>query len=142
MDTDASIRSRKVTPSANKSSYARYVRLSINYFQLLFFYSYNSYFLQPEETVDFTSSSSDEGDWQITENPVLEFDPNETGPSEAGPSEAGPSEPKRKRNQKHVIAPKLVETLGKCKVSDRDIVRVITATVQASDHDITDLIIN
>lgn len=37
---------------------------------------------------------------------------------------------------------KLVATLDKCKVSDRDAVRNITATVQALHHNLEDLIIN
>ncbi|XP_076298843.1 uncharacterized protein LOC143217957 [Lasioglossum baleicum] len=54
----------------------------------------------------------------------------------------GPSNPKKRRGQKAFITDKLVATLDKCKVSDRDAVRIITATAQALNHDVDDLIIN
>ena len=42
--------------------------------------------------------------------------------------EPGPSHPKHKRGKHNFITPKLVATMDKCKVSDRDAVRIIIAT--------------
>ena len=41
-----------------------------------------------------------------------------------------------------LITPKLVATLDKCKVSDRDAVRILSATAEALGHDVTNIVIN
>lgn len=43
---------------------------------------------------------------------------------------------------KHFITSKLVATLDKCKVSDRDAVRILIAAAEALDHDISTLVIS
>lgn len=48
----------------------------------------------------------------------------------------------RKRAMKHFITSKLVATLDKCKVSDRDAVRILIAAAEALDHDISTLVIS
>lgn len=59
-------------------------------------------------------------------------------------NEPGPSTHVRstKRAQREVVTPKLVVTLDKCKVSDRDAVRLIAATAEALQYDLDSLIIN
>lgn len=52
------------------------------------------------------------------------------------------SQLQKKRGQYHFITPKLVSVLDKCKISDRDAVRVLIATAQALKHDVSDLVIN
>lgn len=57
-------------------------------------------------------------------------------------NESGPSKPKRKRGKINFITANLVTFLDKCKVSDRDAVRILVTTAQALNHDVHDLVIN
>lgn len=56
--------------------------------------------------------------------------------------EPGPINLTKKRGQHNFITPKLVSVLDKCKVSDRDAVRILIATAQALKHDVSNLVIN
>lgn len=48
----------------------------------------------------------------------------------------------KKRKMKNFITPKLVATLDKCKVSDRDAVRILIGTAEALGHDLSQLAIS
>lgn len=54
----------------------------------------------------------------------------------------GPSTSRKKLGRHNFITPKLVSVLYRCKVSDRDAVRILIATAQALQHNVSDLIIN
>ena len=56
--------------------------------------------------------------------------------------EPGPSSLSKKRGRHNFITPKLVSVLDKCKISDRDAVRILIATAQALKHDVSNLVIN
>lgn len=56
--------------------------------------------------------------------------------------QAGPSDPKKSRGSVNVITEKLVATLDKCQVSDRNAVRIIAAVAESFSCDLSSLIIN
>lgn len=56
--------------------------------------------------------------------------------------EAGPSRPKKSRGSVNIINEKLVATLDKCQISDRNAVRIITAVVESCGCNPSTLIIN
>lgn len=55
---------------------------------------------------------------------------------------SGPSSPKNKRGRYQFITPKLVAVFDTCKVSDRNAVRLLIATCQALQLDVSELVIN
>lgn len=54
----------------------------------------------------------------------------------------GPSNPKRSRGSIQIIDEKLVATLDKCMVSDRDALRIIIATLEAVGIDVSTLVLS
>lgn len=54
----------------------------------------------------------------------------------------GPSEEKRSRGTKNIIDAKLVATLDKCLISDRNATRLIIAITEALGHDPREFVIN
>lgn len=81
-----------------------------------------------EELESMSDSSDDEMIGNITEESA----------DVAGPSNAK----KIKRSPQNFVTTKLVSVLDKCKISDRDAVRIIIATAEAVKHDVNDLIIS
>ena len=55
---------------------------------------------------------------------------------------SGPSSPKTKRVRYQFITPKLVAVFDSCKVSDRNAIRLLIATCQALQLDVSELVIN
>ncbi|CAH1109560.1 unnamed protein product [Psylliodes chrysocephalus] len=49
---------------------------------------------------------------------------------------------KRKRGHRHILTTKLCAALDKCKISDRDTVHILIATIKALDLDVQEFIIN
>lgn len=81
-----------------------------------------------EELESMSDSSDDEMIGNITEESA----------DVAGPSNAK----KIKRSPQNFVTTKLVSVLDKCKISDRDAVRIIIATAEALKHDVNDLTIS
>lgn len=86
---------------------------------------------------------------QTFQNNLMENGPSDdseldtdSSPEYAEPSFDKKSERKKVSGMKNFITEKLVATLDKCKISDRDCVRIIIATAQALNHDVKKLVIS
>jgi adenylate/nucleoside-diphosphate kinase len=58
------------------------------------------------------------------------------------PSPPSPSYSKKQRGSRDFMTPKLLTTLDKCKLSDRDAVHIIILTADTLGNDVSKLIIN
>lgn len=85
-----------------------------------------------------SSSSSDEDVQHFGEQMDIDFALNYNEPSGQFSSHSSNQMQRARRN----IITKLVATLDRCKVSDRDAVHIIIAVSKALNHNISELIIN
>lgn len=79
-------------------------------------------------------SSSTDNDSHYNDDENIEFQDSIDLPN--------PSNPKKRRAHKQFITANMVAILDRCKISDRDSVRIIAAVAEALGHDLGDLIIN